>query len=119
MKKITDEQFTKALEAVVKERGEDYTYPREEENPDYWILGSCVYQVEGRPACIIGAAIAHLGGDLAGISSQNTNPGKAVKEAGLEVSGSVSNAMSVAQRAQDIGKTWGDALRAYYDYFWQ
>lgn len=113
MKKITEAEFTEALEAVVKERGEDYTYPTKEENPEYWSEGSCRYEVDGEPACIIGAAIAQLGGDLSKISSQSNGPQKAARQAGLEVSEHLEFPMAKAQRLQDNGETWGFALERY------
>ena len=115
MKKITEAEFTEALEAVVKERGEDYMYPTKEENPEYWNGGSCRYAVKGEPACIIGAVIAHLGGDVTKIRFQSAAPRDAVREAGLELPDqlSLSTPMDYAQAAQDQGNTWGLALERY------
>ena len=53
---LTTTNVLAALEAVVAERGADWVYPDEWRDD-----GVCRYVVDGCPACIVGAALAHLG----------------------------------------------------------
>ena len=54
---LTTTNILAALEAVVAERGADYVYPDELRGD----VGQCLYAVDGKPACIVGAALAHFG----------------------------------------------------------
>jgi hypothetical protein len=53
---LTTTNVLAALEAVVAERGAGWVYPDEWRDD-----GVCRYVVDGCPACIVGAALAHLG----------------------------------------------------------
>jgi hypothetical protein len=91
-----------ALRKVVAERGEDFVYE-----------GSCVYQFEGQPACIVGHVLAHLLPEWwrsTEIVKQNLSAFQ-LSQCGLATA-DAADALEAAQVAQDTGLTWGEALEA-------
>jgi hypothetical protein len=120
--RITDEQFTDALKAVVQERGKDFKYPRGTEgwsekygNGTY--NTNCLYvrtDVE-EPACLIGAALHKAGVSLEELRAQEGQSAWAFVET-YGISGDKANAAQSAQYVQDDGKTWGEALETFLNY---
>lgn len=128
---LTEADVTAALEAAVAERGEDFVYTTED--------GECYYSYDdGTPGCLIGVALSKLdpiafeqlvdyelsveepylrrtaGSVRAVVAEINTFPVNAydrpiVARANPELLA----AMSVAQETQDVGGSWGNALKAY------
>jgi len=124
MAEITRETFTAAMEAAVAERGADWTYPEPTpKTPGYagfqaddWHSGNwgaCVYSTpDGTPACIIGLALHKI--DPALVPEWDTvAPATSVlRDAGV-TDYLLRVAARAAQREQDSGKTWGEALAVY------
>lgn len=114
--KITEEQFTAAMEAAVAERGEDYVYPPQEEEgfaDDYHTIGgTCLYSDEsGKPLCIIGVALSKI--DPALVPTHGSTEGASSLLSKMVDSFAVRVAAQNAQDAQDDGKPWGEALKQY------
>lgn len=112
---ITRESFTEAIEKVVAERGEDYVY----EKPDGFRF--CQYtNPDGKPGCIVGAALAELG-----YTGENTPILATPKDlSGGEPAQTVFSELGVydrklilaaseAQFQQDYSNSWGMALEQY------
>jgi hypothetical protein len=115
--RYTEEQFTKAMEQAVAQRGEDFTYPvewrrRYAETEDWLAGGACKYQHDGEPACLIGLAMYLLDPEL--LPDERVYSSAKVqlvlKDIGTWVTG---NAAANAQALQDSNKTWGEALEEY------
>jgi len=104
---ITEENFTRAMEEAVRERGEGYCYQEDYDGPN------CKYQVDGQPACLIGLALDKLGVPYDESWEHN---GASDVLGRLRASGRVMVAAHAAQRFQDIGHPWGAALEAYKKY---
>ena len=115
---VTRENFTAAMRAAVAERGEDWVYPaegselaeqgwREEE-------GTCVYVLpDGSPACLIGLALYKIDPALVeGLEGENVTALRLLQRLGVE-DGELYWAAQDAQDTQDVGKTWGNALKIY------
>lgn len=115
MRKVTEAEFTAAMEAAVAERGEDYVYPKD--NPDFWHPHdkTCVYQTPtGEPACLIGLAMDKLGLDTPGyIETEETAYMMMNTHHEAEFPDNVKRAAEAAQYAQDRENTWGEALEMY------
>ena len=116
---ITRENFTAAMRAAVAERGEDWVYPakgselagqgwRSEE------YDACVYVLpDGSPACLIGLALYKIDPALVeGLEGENASAFRLLHRLGVE-DGGMCRAARKAQRTQDGGGTWGNALKIY------
>ena len=105
LRTLTTGEFLHALRQVVAEKGESYTYPESER--DAWDV--CRYWHNGQPSCIIGHALDALGvvvpPSLEGMSANSIFREWRAKDP-------VTRAALAAQRAQDRGATWGEALSA-------
>lgn len=123
---ITPEEFTAAMIAAVQERGAHYTYPtaRKSATTNHYGFvmytadsyhgtgGECKYSTpDGTPACIIGLALHKIDPDLVPNYS-NSDPARAVLAA-FGLGDEVQAAADAAQRTQDLGGSWGMALRDY------
>lgn len=126
---ITLESFTAALEAVVEDRGHDWTYPESVESddeglvdPSPWFLdgfSGCRYFLKdsGECACIIGATLDRLGytaKDIERIDGETESADTVLSRLGAE-DPTLLGAATVAQSRQDSGARWGHALRAFHD----
>lgn len=115
---ITRENFTAAMRAAVAERGEDWVYPAEgsELAEQGWRSeeGTCVYVLpDGSPACLIGLALYKIDPALVeGLEGENASAFRLLHRLGVE-DGGVCRAARKAQRTQDGGGTWGNALKIY------
>lgn len=114
---------TEALEVAVAERGADFVYPEE------WMpSGLCKYQLgDGSAACIVGLAARKIDPEIAmpfdGAPTSNVI-GRALGMVDSDCDNGygepegfpfkLRRALDVAQSAQDMGETWGEALKAYY-----
>lgn len=99
---ITIEDFTKAMEDAVALKGEDFVYLKEE-----W--AACVYEEAGKPSCLLGHALYNLGLPF---PERNINI-QAVLVANYDVPRNLRLAAAEAQRDQDRGETWGNALSSF------
>lgn len=117
MIEITADSVLTGLEAVVDEFGEGFVYQRVA--TDYG--SGCFYVKNGEPDCIVAKFLTNLGVELHHLEfGDSANFGTAVaadelleRLEGFEVLKSSSRAryaLRAAQRAQDSGHTWGDAL---------
>ena len=108
----TDEDFIAAMRKAVAERGEDFVYP------DEWRKASedkqsCLYVHEDKPACLIGLAVYIATGKLVPDGYEGSIAGVVVKSCVPGVSDIVVHAAFKAQAAQDVGETWGQALKEF------
>jgi hypothetical protein len=109
-----DHRFIQAMRDVVAERGPDFVYPNEWRRDE---LDGCRYVYDGRPACIIGAALARMGVPLDVLSDHEGREASFVmRRAGLDVSDLVRDAAVVTQSAQDTGVDWGRVLNRFLVY---
>ena len=113
------------LRAAVEERGWDYAYPEEWRAPGSEGDGGCRYVVDGKPACLIAAALARLGvpvevlrdqGDRGDRDDDCEDGGEGPRSArqlleaiGVDMPPLLLEAWQAAQNAQDAGRTWGQA----------
>ena len=115
---ITRENFTAAMRAAVSERGEDWVYPAEgsELGEQGWRSeeGTCVYALpDGSPACLIGLALYKIDPALVeGLEGDDTTALRLLQRLGVK-DGGLYWAAQDAQDAQDLGATWGNALKTY------
>lgn len=108
MKRITTEDALRALEEAVAEKGEDYTYPRVPDKNGY---PSCYYVVDGAPSCIAGHALRRLGVPLPALTQfEGTVPSGLAAAGAFDAEEGALDALDEAQRIQDQGGTWGEAL---------
>lgn len=125
--KITREQITETLEKLVAEKGENYRYPgfnadgSKKKDPKYWYSfdedrsqgTGCKYRYKnGAPLCIWGHALTRLGVKL-NKGHENKMIDILMLDLNLKVDPSTLSAALTAQRAQDDGRTWAEALRYY------
>jgi hypothetical protein len=107
------------LREVVAEAGEDFTYV-----PDAHRLNTtCTYVKNNCPDCMIGRALAKAGAtieQLATLDDLNEDRDNSIDTVGpradwLQLTDEALKVFTDAQWNQDLGKTWGDALRAAED----
>lgn len=109
IKDLTLEMVTPVLEALVAEFGEDHIYKADERGENG--RATCSYQEGGKPSCIVGHVLDRLGVEY--------NPEWEGINAGGVLSGApfyVARGLQKAQKLQDDGKTWGEALSSYRRY---
>lgn len=100
---VNDRKVIRGIHLAVQERGADYLYPESEE-----VGNTCVnLREDGTGSCIIGT--------LAVIEGLPTvQDSYAAEDASRwDVSYAVTMAMIEAQSIQDIGATWGEALKKF------
>ena len=104
---ITEDQYFEALESAVAERGEGYTY----DGPS-----GCVYEHNNQPSCLIGLAVTKLGAPIELLKEwdecRNVEGSGITDVAPVGMPDKVVKFYAAAQRAQDDGDTWGEALGA-------
>ena len=114
MDMLTAETALELLERAVQEKGPDYVYPKsdtqdEDGDGDY----VCLYRnADGSPSCIVGHVFNYLG--VLPKVGEGRSARQAVMDLGL-VTGKwnpTSEILQTAQRDQDAGATWGEALAA-------
>lgn len=110
MYEITTEQVTEAIEQVVAEFGEGYTYPKEHKAAN----GACQYVYDGKPDCIAGQVLHRLGVPIEQLMlwEDLACDGTVVCEAFIGDPGALLF-LQAAQKVQDQGQTWGQALSEY------
>ena len=132
---IDGEKALSLLEECVRERGEDYVYPKAEMNGDcVYVFGTDMVPVdvdeygddlfaeqavgELTPGCMVGLALAKAGVPLGAFLALEINreePASSaipyLREAGyLTATGAAIDVFLAAQQAQDAQKSWGEAL---------
>lgn len=114
MSTISKDAFIEAMREAVRQRGEDFVYPKEWRED-----GGCRYYVESplgstEGACIVGKAIeVATGSPYTGYNG----PAHEILTAEYDLDDQgVADAAFVAQRAQDVGGTWGHALAEFERY---
>lgn len=115
---FTLEDVLNATRAVVAEKGEDYVYSNSVAEGGN---GSCVYANEdGTPSCLVGHVIHRLDPEVfKRLAKDEAESGSQVAldliPAGYIPEGfweeSAEHAMQEVQIHQDIGRTWGEALK--------
>ena len=111
-----NQAFVKALYKVVDDRGEDYNYLQHYED--------CKYIIDGKAACLIGAALVEAGHtheeilsweNCIAISGPN-GENAATKMLRMGYDENIAWAARHAQLVQDQGGTWGEAEQSFIDY---
>lgn len=138
---ITDEEFVKAFDAAVEERGRDFQYP-ENWKSEAGQGATCLYNLEdGTPACMFGLAFHKLGlapatgvvtdildmtstivddedlsryDDMTGADPEGAEAWRDRADVEFQLSWKVRSAAQAAQIAQDTGNTWGSASDVFY-----
>jgi hypothetical protein len=110
----------RALKQVVAEAGPDYVYQRKVVDGFNANQPACVYVFQGEPDCLAGRVLARMGVSTETLAIWegkrctqmspviSTPPGLGVLP--IHLSYPTLNVLSVAQDAQDAGKTWANAL---------
>lgn len=112
----TNEELVQALRHVVAERGPDFVYPKDWKKPNSSDGGfTCQYvRPDGEgPACIIGAALAHLGVPLPALADfEGDGAGIVLSKLGIDgpQRSDIRLAYDQTQASQDAGDAWGIAL---------
>lgn len=110
---ITKRRVKNAMEKAVKVKGPDYVYEKHSD-------GECNYlEYDGErpvaPSCLVGHALVYLGipkSEIAKWEGSNVNGlNLLLDEYGVPYA--VRLALQAAQKEQDSGATWGDALTAF------
>lgn len=110
IEELTPEIVTPIIRQIVAEYGEDYVYKAEERAREFPNLG-CVYREFGEPSCLVGHVLDRAGvpydkyWDLDGDSASTL-----LKDSPHE---DLRIALDAAQTVQDVGQTWGEALKVY------
>lgn len=122
--RVTLSEGMRAMAEVVAERGAGYVYPDEWRAEGSAGDGGCLYVVDGRPACLIGAALARLGVPVSVLRSEGDGeelddcadgcegplPARPLLETlCADLPPLLADAYQAAQDAQDKGRTWGEA----------
>lgn len=105
------------LREAVDRRGTDYVYV-DDNGERAGKGGECIYysQISGEPACLVGHAL-HAAGLItySMVQQAKCNARASVHELarrlGLPLTFGAIDVLRVAQKTQDIGGTWGQALR--------
>lgn len=102
------------LERAVAEKGADYVDPGSQ-----FGRGGCRYVRDDACGCIVGHAYFYAGATIDELKEMDANPDDPgvdslawAEELPIETADEAVRAFSVAQVAQDRGKTWGEALEA-------
>lgn len=108
-----DDEVIEALQKIVT-ASPDYVYTPPGDT------GWCLYSYNGDPSCLVGQALAEVGVPIDALESFNPG-GKYGEDVGLIASNaaiilglakSTGVYLQVAQKVQDNGKPWGEALAA-------
>lgn len=113
---IDRDRAVELLRQQVERVGAEYVYqlPANERQ--------CVYfDAAGCPSCIVGYVLADLGVSVGGVHESGRTPGSqfdmgngiaiaAVDVDGVALTEGARSVLAMAQRAQDQGETWGEAL---------
>lgn len=112
---ITRDTMRAALILAVAKRGADYVYDKTIPGWSRFDEGMvCVYSTpDGSPACLFGEALSILGYDITGIGV--TGIGAILRDLGVEDS-ALRLACESAQTAQDLERTWGEALTQFDEF---
>lgn len=112
MDEITTTIARAALVTAIAQKGADYVYP------DY--AGGCQYSVDGQPACLVGVAVASLGGEYFNVLAAEEQEQLAVEDGlplisarSLPIERLAKEALQAAQNVQDGGGEWGRALEEF------
>lgn len=120
MEKLTAEQAIEGLRGVVAEFGPNYVYPPAAENMycQYWHGnpdGGDLY-AKDEPGCIVGQVLHRLGWSKEDLQEANScgaiNPDWVHLYFADRIEDSAMAVFWAAQRLQDGGKPWGEALAA-------
>ena len=91
--------------------GPDYVYESRNDDP----RGECVYVRGGYPSCVVGHALAIAGFPLSSLEQYDTaddSSARYLDEHFSVVTTEAAAVLEAAQRLQDKGKPWGEALKA-------
>jgi hypothetical protein len=116
MAKFTLDQITEALEAVVRERGEDYNYLAHFDECEYIGVPLDAASSKAIPACIVGATYSYLGVSNKTLKRWTDNSGSSSSIDCIVsplIPKEALKPLMAAQTYQDQGMSWGEALREY------
>lgn len=103
-------QVRELLVCAVEEKGADYVYPL---NPPGVEGPTCDYFREGEPSCIVGYVLSYMGFGSDVVPREGVASEVVPQLTGCPLADPVALALGRAQRAQDGGKPWGEALAAF------
>lgn len=138
--KITAKEVKRKLRRIANERGYEYTYEApwyEDEYGELVQASECYYSDrDGKPSCIVGVLLYDVAPDTyrrlhqfewddfdyephcVSIDELHDEGDTVAEVTGVELSDifepEAIRALAVAQRAQDRGNSWGEAVRAVY-----
>lgn len=107
MSKYTNTQIKEATKHALELKGEHYIYEKR--------AGGCVYAVQGEPSCLVGHIFAEIDPEafkkLAELDfTDDSSLPEAILEGILDLTYEQECALGRAQRAQDEGVAWGEAV---------
>lgn len=109
-KKLTPREAYALLTKFVEEKGADYVYAAPNEESE-----ACLYVYNGAPSCLVGHVLVAAGVPFEEIKEvEETSAHTAVPRL-LDVSVDLADALDAAQKKQDGGRPWGEALKAFED----
>lgn len=121
MIEITAEQAIEALRKVVA-GNEEFVYElkSDADRADQGVNkndGSCFYEWDGKPSCIVGHVLAELGASIGVLRHLDTRQTAGIKasrqalsEQNIFTTSAAIDILHVAQYVQDRGSSWGEAL---------
>ncbi len=105
-----DARFAEAMREVVAKKPAGYTYPQSHRTKHN---KTCQYVFRGKPSCLIGQALVKVGVTVDELRKQEGDSAREVLNRLTDVSDAVRFAATSAQRFQDGGLTWADALARF------
>lgn len=73
-------------------------------------VGHCVYVDRGACSCLIAHVLVYLGVPVGALEGWNDTEIEQVTLPGVSITGAARLVFTAAQKAQDIGESWGQAL---------
>jgi hypothetical protein len=114
---IDQARALKLMDQAVEERGGSFVY-YDQFAESYREYGTCRYQVDGQPACLVGLALSKAGLTVEELELLEGSSIQASYEQGrlpaerLEITHEALKVLELAQTLQDNDATWGEALES-------
>lgn len=108
----TEQYVLRLMEEAVALKGSDYVYghiPADEDDQ----AGSCRYIVDGQPSCIVGHVLVAAGVEPAEVTRHEGGAAFSIVPHLTGWPQEVVDALDSAQKAQDGGLSWGEALGSF------
>lgn len=105
MRELSYKETKRLLERAVEDKGGDYVYRGADDE------GGCQYFKEGKPSCLVGHVLNYLGVSPDQVTEGET-AGDELKLLGFELDSRTELLVNKAQRKQDLGYYWDEAVRS-------